>query len=467
MENALRVLALSLLFIAPQVLAECDLISRFSFSDRDDLPVLCDPTGFPADRHVPFPLGTTDAAQGYYEYLPQGYVDDNQDYPLLVFIHGLGENGNGTTDLDDLLVTGIPRLIDDDDWNEDLPFVVLSPQNSSGGCTSSNQIANFIDYAKQNYRININRVYLTGLSCGAIGSWNYLGAYIDSQIAAVVPIAGNGNSAFNNAGCELNRVPIWAFHGDADGTVDVNGTINPINNLLACTDPAPIDTSMVIYPGVGHTSWQQTYDLSEGHDIYEWFLSHRNANIVEPIVLESGSHVAVDVGSAAATTAPPWNNLISIAGGTGNLLDEQSRPTTVQVSITDGFTGTNQNGIPTNTLNIPETVTEDNFWVGSFDGHAAALLESATVSISGLNPAATYDLELFASRSGNDGGNNRLTRYTVGGDVQDLEVSDNTDTSIIFADLTGADTIELTIQVSPNGTTRFAYLGGMRLVRTD
>ncbi len=246
--------------------------------ETSDLPVIAAGNSETSGRHTAIPMGTTDANQGYYEYLPPGYELNDQEYPLLLFIHGLGENGDGDSQLDRVLANGPPRLINNDSWDETLPFVVLSPQRSGSGCTSSNQIRDFINYALANYDINPTRVYLTGLSCGAIGSWNYLANNTNTQIAAMVPIAGNGNGAFNNAGCDLGVVPIWAFHGDNDGTVGVGGTTGPINNILACQQPQPADVSMVIYPGVGHNSWRRTYDLSDGHDIYHWLLNFRNKN---------------------------------------------------------------------------------------------------------------------------------------------------------------------------------------------
>ncbi len=248
--------------------------------EPSDLPVLSAATGQPADRHIARPLGSTAAAQGYYEYLPQGYGQSAQEYPLLLFIHGLGENGDGDSQLSRVLANGPPRLINNNSWDEGRPFVVLSPQRAGGGCTSSNQIRDFINFALVTYDINPARVYLTGLSCGAIGSWNYLGNNTNTQIAAMVPIAGNGNSAYNNAGCDLGLTPIWAFHGDADGTVGVGGTTNPINNILNCTNPPPADVSMVIYPGVGHNSWRRTYDLTAGYDMYTWLLNFRNTQSV-------------------------------------------------------------------------------------------------------------------------------------------------------------------------------------------
>lgn len=115
-------------------------------------------------------------------------------------------------------------------------------------------------------------MYLTGLSCGAIGSWAYLGDQLDSQIAAMVPIAGDGQGAWGSKQCELGKVAIWAFHGDADGTVGVNGTNVPMDGLAGCPSPPRKDAKKTIYPGVGHDSWDRTYDLSAGNDIYAWML---------------------------------------------------------------------------------------------------------------------------------------------------------------------------------------------------
>ncbi len=105
-------------------------------------------------------------------------------------MHGLGENGNGNSELSRVLHNGPPRLINRDNWNASLPFIVLSPQHSGGGCTSSNEINAMIDFALGQYAVNVDRVYLTGLSCGANGSWNHAGNFINSQVAAMVPIAG-------------------------------------------------------------------------------------------------------------------------------------------------------------------------------------------------------------------------------------------------------------------------------------
>jgi predicted peptidase len=247
------------------------------FSDRFDwyeLPDAGTPTGTPSARHLALPLGSTGAELGYYQYLPPGY-DRGVGFPLLLFIHGLGENGNGGSELNRVLRNGPPRLIEANAWDESLPFVVLSPQNARGGCMRASDIRSLIDYALREYKIDPRRIYLTGLSCGAIGSWNFAGQEVNQRIAALVPIAGDGRAAFNNAGCDLGRLPIWAFHGDSDGTVSAQGSIQPIESLQQCTAPGAVDARLTLYEGVGHNSWRRTYDLSAGHDIYAWMLAYR------------------------------------------------------------------------------------------------------------------------------------------------------------------------------------------------
>ncbi len=234
------------------------------------------------------PLGsTTGAPNGYAEYLPPGY-GDGERRPLLLFLHGAGSNGDGSSGaLRRLLGTGLPALIQSDDWPAGRPFIVLMPQHSdparppgvagqSGTCPDADEIATFVAFALARYDVDPTRVYLTGLSCGAIGAWEYLGSHTDEVVAAAVLIAGDGRGAFERAGCALGRVPIWAFHGADDRTVDASGSVEPVEELEACTDPEPVDARVTVYPGVGHDAWDQTYDLSAGHLVYSWLLSHRH-----------------------------------------------------------------------------------------------------------------------------------------------------------------------------------------------
>ena len=75
-----------------------------------------------SERLAQRPVGTTDAPLGYYEYLAADYDDDGSS-PLLVFLHGFGESGDGSTNgLEILLATGIPQLIASDMWPAERPL---------------------------------------------------------------------------------------------------------------------------------------------------------------------------------------------------------------------------------------------------------------------------------------------------------------------------------------------------------
>jgi hypothetical protein len=264
--------------------------------------------GTSAQHHTPRPLGTTDASMGYYEYLPPSYGEPGSGSPLLVVANGYGENGDGSADaLGNLLFTGVPRFIDVGGWPLDRPFVVLSTQHieQPGGlpggaacdgvqwpgscimqlqhdlghppaspCTTPGELHDFIDYAIVNYDVDPDRVYVTGLSCGAFGVWEYLAAYGDEQVAAAVPIAGEGRPAWATSGCGLGDVPIWAIHGEFDDVVNPAGSIEPITSLRGCPGVTPDRAKLSIYPGLMHEGWDQAYSGSEGDDLYSWMLGY-------------------------------------------------------------------------------------------------------------------------------------------------------------------------------------------------
>jgi predicted peptidase len=79
----------------------------------------------------PHPLGTTASPLGYYEYRPPGYGSGAKK-PLLIFLHGFGENGDGTSaQLPNVISnSGIAYYIANNGWAADRPFVVLAPQHN-------------------------------------------------------------------------------------------------------------------------------------------------------------------------------------------------------------------------------------------------------------------------------------------------------------------------------------------------
>ncbi len=91
---------------------------------------------------------------GYYEYLPIGYdPNETTTYPVIVFLAGRGEMGNGNTEINKVLTHEIPKLIQ----NGTLPtsftvngvthkFIIITPQFKLGSNTSAVDVNNVIDY---------------------------------------------------------------------------------------------------------------------------------------------------------------------------------------------------------------------------------------------------------------------------------------------------------------------------------
>jgi predicted esterase len=240
-----------------------------------DAPYNFSDAGPSSGRYIQHKRGETSLDQGFWEYLPAAY-GSGAKFPLLIFLHGLGENGDGTTQLGTVNNTGLPQLIKNNQWPATRPFIVLAPQNSRGGCHLPDDVHNLLVYAVANYRVDPQRIYITGLSCGGIGTFNYLGKYLDEYVVAAVPIAGDGRGAIGQRGCDLGKVAIWAFHGDADPTVSPAGSTEPMGTLANCPSPPRREAKLTIFPGEGHFIWPKVYDGSAGHDIYAWLLTqHR------------------------------------------------------------------------------------------------------------------------------------------------------------------------------------------------
>ena len=262
-------------------------------------------TGGDSARYLtPRPVGTTDFAEGFDEYLPPSYSATGDPSPLLLFFHGAGESGDGSADaLSHLVNAGIPKYINVGGWPTDRPFVVLAPQHFDPGtfdwstcdgvewggscgmqlqhdlgndstsfCTTPQEVDAFIDYAVAHYNVDPTRVYLTGLSCGAFGVWEYLAAHgADNKVAAAVPIAGDGRPGSSDDYCKLDTTPIWAFHGLLDDVVNPLGSIEPMNALQGCSGVSADRAMLTTFPDRDHNSWDPAYGGAAG-SIYDWML---------------------------------------------------------------------------------------------------------------------------------------------------------------------------------------------------
>ncbi|MBC7849309.1 MAG: T9SS type A sorting domain-containing protein [Chitinophagaceae bacterium] len=241
---------------------------------------------FAAAQQVPKSLTASNGVFiGFYEYKPTDYNSNpNTQYPVIIFLHGIGERGDGVTNLPLVLSNGVPQKINLGHnmrffWNGRWEtFLVLSPQLSTNyGDWPTFYVDEMISHAKRNLRIDQSRIYLTGLSLGGGGVWRFASASVSNsnQLAAIAPICGTCavSSASNIA---QSNLPIWAFHAANDPIVGAGCTtsaLQNINNNGIQTKPL-----LTMYPNGGHAIWYMSYDTEYNyHDInlYEWFLGQK------------------------------------------------------------------------------------------------------------------------------------------------------------------------------------------------
>lgn len=191
--------------------------------------------------------------------LPDGYeADEEEAWPLIVFLHGAGERGKN---LDLVKVHGPPKRVEAGD---DFPFIIASPQCPDGDWWSDQPVLELIDHLESTYRVDKSRIYLTGLSMGGYGTWHFATRAPD-RFAAVAPVCGGGIPYKMQF---IPHLPVWAFHGAKDGAVPLEESARLIEILKKKPNSV---AKLTVYPEAGHDSWTETYDNPE---LYKWFLSH-------------------------------------------------------------------------------------------------------------------------------------------------------------------------------------------------
>jgi predicted peptidase len=207
----------------------------------------------------------TEATVPFLLFVPVGCGADGASWPLLLFLHGLGESGTGQ--LDKVKIHGPAGRVDKD---PDFPFILVSPQcppppeDAYRTAWSAPQLAALLDHVSAEIMVDARRVYVTGLSMGGFGTWRLAALYPD-RFAAIAPICGGGKLQYAVA---LKDVPIWSFHGAKDTVVPVEESqqmVDAINRLGG-------KAKLTVYPDVEHNSWQPAYSNPE---LYRWLLSQQ------------------------------------------------------------------------------------------------------------------------------------------------------------------------------------------------
>ncbi|EON75374.1 hypothetical protein ADIS_4078 [Lunatimonas lonarensis] len=210
-----------------------------------------------------------DTEQPYAIYLPSNF-DETQSYPLVVMLHGAGSNHRlalkrvfgksnleGETDVE--ASRYFPHL-------GEVDYIVAAPyaRGTAGyqGIVEQDVYAVLAD-VKDRFKIDADRIYLTGLSMGGGGSL-WIGLTRPDVWAAIAPVCpAPPQGTLDLLGNAIN-LPVHFFHGDADPVVPIEGTRLMVDKM----QDRGIAVYLEEYEGVRHDSWVNAY--ANGR-IFEWF----------------------------------------------------------------------------------------------------------------------------------------------------------------------------------------------------
>lgn len=209
----------------------------------------------------------------------------NKKYPLVIFLHGVGERGDDneaqlTWGADIFLdsvnrakypaIVVFPQCPKDDKWAE---FKKTSQKDSTGYEYTEDApmknalklVADFIDTLRNSQQVDKRRVYIGGLSMGGFGTYELLWRRPE-VFAAAFPICGAVNPAKLKS--FRKELPIWLFHGDEDAVIPVSNS-RLIYNSLRTSNPKIKYTE---YKDVGHDSWKNAFSEPE---LLSWLFAQR------------------------------------------------------------------------------------------------------------------------------------------------------------------------------------------------
>lgn len=188
--------------------------------------------------------------------------------PVILFLHGSGERGD---DNRSQLAVGLGPHVRA--HAGDFPAIVVFPQAPAD--SEWNQLDEVVfaqlDAATREFGGDPDRTYLTGLSMGGYGVWEFA-LRQGYRFAALVPVCGglvhprrpsmavtalaDEADPYAAAAGRLRATPVWMFHGAQDASVPVDYSRRLHAAFLAA---GARDARYTEFPEAGHNSWDPAY----------------------------------------------------------------------------------------------------------------------------------------------------------------------------------------------------------------
>lgn len=139
----------------------------------------------------------------YALYVPEA-AKAGGSFPLVVILHGMGGSGGNT------IPAWVNRLGED--------FIILCPSYPMGAWwakPAEDLVLQLIQEVQADYPVDPNRIFLSGLSNGAIGAY-MIGMFYPDLFAGLVPIASGITPRYMHFLVNLKNTPIYIIQGVND-----------------------------------------------------------------------------------------------------------------------------------------------------------------------------------------------------------------------------------------------------------
>jgi predicted peptidase len=256
------------------VLAGCRLAGR---GDSQEVRAL-------TDQMIAGSIGKSGLAYDivYRLYVPPSY-EASRKYPLLLFLHGSGALGNDNRrqilpelaqlnsriQAQEPVFLLAPQCPAEDKWvtgAHEAPHLNFS-QETRPESDALKLVLFLLDELERKYSIDPDRIYVTGHSSGAAGTWDIISRRAHERFAAAIPVTGPGDPSRAST---IATLPIWAFHGARD-------QISPAENsrqLVAALRALGSSVRYTEYTDIGHDTLGRAYREPE---LVPWLLAQRRA----------------------------------------------------------------------------------------------------------------------------------------------------------------------------------------------
>ncbi|MBI3595562.1 MAG: prolyl oligopeptidase family serine peptidase [Nitrospirae bacterium] len=254
------------------------------------------PTGMQRGRSI----RVGDDSMRYGLYVPPAY-DPSRSYPLILCLHGAGFDGDAYLDrwqprLGEDYLLACPTMEEGEWWTRQGEALVLA----------------VLSDISRTYHVDPDRVFLTGMSNGGIGTY-LIGLNHPDRFAALIPMAGAFPTALFPLLDNAKNTPLYIIHGSKDQVMPVQYSRDVAAYLKRNGYPVIYREHDRVHPMAGG----HYFPREELPDLLAWLKTQRRTSEPrEPVVVRDRDHPGRDF----------WVRIDEIDSAAGSFWESEHHP---------------------------------------------------------------------------------------------------------------------------------------------